>query len=62
MYFSFKRFVLKLLNLYALDKETLNVVNPEFENLGKNVFKLNDKSIILSNGYLKLERKIENLF
>ncbi len=58
---SFKRLVLKLLNLYALDKETLNVVNPGFENLGKNVFKLNDKSIILSNGYLKLERKIENL-
>ena len=58
---SFKRFILRMLNLYALDKETLNVVNPEFENLGKNVFKLNDKSIILSNGYLKLDRKIESL-
>lgn len=58
---SFKRFVLKMLNLYALDKETLNVVNPAYENLGKNVFKLNDKSIILSNGYLKLDRNIESL-
>ena len=58
---SFKRLILKLLNLYALDRETLNLVNPNYENIGKNIFKLNDKSIILSNGYLKLNRKINVL-
>ena len=58
---SFKRLILKLLNVYALDRETLNLVNPNYENIGKNIFKLNDKSIILSNGYLKLNRKINVL-
>ena len=29
---SFKRFILKLLNVYALDKETLNLVNPNYKN------------------------------
>ena len=58
---SFKRLILKLLNLYALDRETLNLVNPNYQNIGKNIFKLNDKSIILSNGYLTLKRKINVL-
>ena len=58
---SFKRFVLKLLNVYALDRETLNLVNPNYKNSGNNIYKINKESIILSNGFLKLERKIEKL-
>ena len=58
---SFKRFILKLLNVYALDRETLNLVNPNYKNSGNNIFNLNKESIILSNGFLKLERKIKSL-
>ena len=56
-----KRFILKILNVYTLDKESLNLVNPNYKNVNKNYFSLNDKSIILSKGYLNLDRKIENL-
>lgn len=58
---SFKRFILKILNLYALEKETFNLINPELNNYGKNIYKINDKSILLSNGYLNLDRKIKKL-
>ena len=58
---SFKRFMLKLLNVYALDRETLNLVNPNYKNSGNNIYQINKESIILSNGFLKLERKIEKL-
>ena len=58
---SFKRLILKLLNVYALDRETLNLVNPNYKNSGNNIYKINKESIILSNGFLKLERKIEKL-
>ena len=50
-----KRFLLKFLNLYALDKETLNFVNPNYKNINRNVYILNDKSFILSNGYLNFQ-------
>ncbi len=56
-----KRLLLKILNVYAIDRETLNIVNPSYKNQGSNHFILNDKSIILSNGYLKLDRKIKKL-
>ncbi len=56
-----KRFILKALNVYALDKETLNLVNPDYKNVNSNSFILNDKSIILSKGYLNLDRKIKKL-
>ena len=56
-----KRFLLKFLNIYALDKETLNFVNPNYKNINKNVYILNDKSFILSSGYLNLSRKINQL-
>ena len=49
---SFKRFILKLLNVYALDRETLNLVNPNYKNSGYNTFKVNKETIILSNGFL----------
>ncbi len=58
---SFKRLMLKLLNVYALDRETLNLVNPNYKNVGKNLFKVNNESIILSNGHLKFKRKIKSL-
>lgn len=58
---SFKRFILKLLKVYALDRETLNMVNPHYKNSGNNIFKINKESIILSNGFLKLKRKIKSL-
>ena len=58
---SFKRFILKLLNVYALDRETLNVVNPHYKNSGNNIFKINKETIILSNGFLELKRKVKSL-
>ena len=58
---SFKRLILKLLNVYALDKETLNLVNPNYKNHGNNVFKINKETIVLSRGVLKLDRKIKSL-
>ena len=58
---SFKRFILKLLNVYALDRETLNLVNPNYKNSGNNTFEINKESIILSSGFLELKRKVKNL-
>lgn len=58
---SFKRFILKLLNVYALDRETLNLVNPNYKNNGTNTFKVNKETIILSNGFLELKRKVKSL-
>ena len=56
-----KRFLLKLFNIHAFEKETLNIVNPDYKNSGNNFYKLNDKSLNLSTGYLDLERKIKKL-
>tara|TARA_A100001015_G_scaffold133114_1_gene147719 strand:+ start:353 stop:1321 length:969 start_codon:yes stop_codon:yes gene_type:complete len=56
-----KRFLLKILNLHAVDKETFNLMNPYIKNEGQNFFKFNEKSYILSNGFLNLDRKINNL-
>ena len=55
-----KKFILKLFNLYAYEKETLNMVNPSYKNVGKNLIKLNEKSFNFSKGYLELNRKILN--
>ena len=56
-----KRFLLKLFNLYALDKETFELVNPKFDKKAENYFKFNDKSVILSTGFLTFKRKIKKL-
>ena len=56
-----KRIILKLLNVYAYDRETLNNVNPINKNNQKNFIKFNDKSFFFSRGYLDLERKIKKL-
>ncbi len=56
-----KRFILKLLNVYAYDRETLNIVNPDYQNNFGNLAKFNDKSFNFSKGYLNLSRKIKKL-
>ena len=56
-----KRIILKLLNVYAYDKETLNILNPDYENVDGNLVAFNDKSFNFSRGYLELTRKIKKL-
>ena len=58
---KFKRILLKLLNVYAYDKETLNLVNPNYDNYKKNIIKFNERSLNFSRGYLNLSRKIKKL-
>ena len=58
---KFKRILLKLLNVYAYEKETLNIVNPDYKNSFGNIIKLNDRSFNFSQGYLNLTRKVEEL-
>ena len=58
---KFKRFLLKLLNVYAYDKETLNIINPYYENNSGNFFDFNNKSFNFSKGYLDLTRNIKKL-
>lgn len=55
------KFILKFFNLYAYEKETLNMVNPDYKNVGKNLIKFNDTSFNLSKGYTRLSRKIKKL-
>ena len=56
-----KKLLLKLLNVYAFDKETFNILNPETNNISNNFFKINDKTYIHSNGFLDLKRKINQI-
>ena len=56
-----KRLILKLFNIYGFDKETFNLVNPYTNNISKNHFELNNKSFILSSGFLELDRKISEV-
>ena len=56
-----KSYLLKMLKSHGLNKETLNLVNPNYSKQSENYFKLNDKTIILSNGVLDLKRKINEL-
>ena len=58
---KFKRLILKLFNIHAIEKETFNLLNPYTLNQGKNFFRFNKQSFILSNGYLNFSRKIESL-
>lgn len=55
------KYILKIFNLYAYEKETLNTVNPSYKNDGKNFTKLNNKSFNFSKGYLSLTRKINKI-
>ena len=56
-----RRFLLKILNVHAIDKETFDLINPVINNKGNNFFNLNQKTFILSNGFLDLKRKIKKL-
>ena len=56
-----KRILLKLLNIYAYDKETLNIVNPDYKNVSGNIIDFNNKSFNFSRGYLNITRKIKKL-
>ena len=56
-----KRLILKLLNVYAYNKETLNIENPNYNNQKANFIKFNDKSFSPTRGYLELTRKIKKL-
>ena len=38
-----KGIILKLLNVYAYDKETLNIINPDYKNVNGNLIAFNDK-------------------
>ena len=58
---KFLKLILKFFNLYAYEKETLNMVNPSYKNKGKNIIRFNDKSFIHAKGYLELSRKIKKL-
>ena len=55
------RAFLKLFNIYAIDRENFNFINPNLNNYGKNIYKFNDMSFNLSVGYTKITRKINNL-
>ena len=56
-----KRLILKLLNVYAIDKFTFNFINPKINNNSSNYDILNYKSFNLSSGFVNLDRKIKSL-
>jgi len=58
---KFKRLLLKLLNIYAINPETFELINPEQSKPAQNYYKFNDKSLILSSGFLNFSRKIKKL-
>tara|TARA_B100000787_G_scaffold136330_1_gene105130 strand:+ start:1004 stop:1966 length:963 start_codon:yes stop_codon:yes gene_type:complete len=55
------RSFLKLFNIYAIDRENFNFINPNLNNHGKNIYIFNDKLFNLSVGYTEITRKIYNL-
>lgn len=58
---KFKRLILKLLNVYAYNRETLNLENPNYKNQSGNFIRFNDKSFNYTRGFLDLTRKVEQL-
>jgi len=57
-----KRLILKILKVYGIERETFEFINPIYNNhKAKNYYKFNDKSLILSNGFLNFKRKIKKL-
>lgn len=55
------RIILRSLNVYAINKDNFDLAVGNYINNGRNHFKFNDKSFVLSNGYVDLKRKITNL-
>ena len=59
---KFKRILLKLLNVYAYDKETLNLVNPNYDNYKKNIIKFNERSLNFSVVILIYQEKLKTRY
>ena len=57
---KFFRTLLKLMNVYAIDKEKFDFVNPNIKNNSQNYHLFNKISFNLSAGYTEINRKIEN--
>ncbi len=55
------RLILRLLKVYAVERDNFNLINPPIKNEGKSSFLFNDKSFVLPNGYVDIKRKIDNL-
>ncbi len=55
------RLILRFLKIYAVERDTFNLINPPIKNEGKSAFIFNEKSIILPNGYVDIKRKVKNL-
>ena len=55
------RLILKLLKIYAVERESFNLINPQIYNRGKSTFILNDKSFIFPTGYVEIDRKIKSV-
>lgn len=55
------RLILRLLKVYAVERDNFNLINPPIKNEGKSSFVFNDKSFVLPNGYVDIKRKIDNL-
>lgn len=55
------RLILRLLKIYAVERDNFNLVNPPIKNEGKSTFIFNNKSIVLPNGYVDIKRKVKNL-
>lgn len=56
-----KRIILRLLNVYAVERDNFNLINPPFINEGKSKFFFNDKSFVFPNGYVEIKRKVTKL-
>ena len=54
------RLILRLLNVYAVEKDSFSLVNPPINNAGKSAFIFNNKSFVLPNGYTKIKRKVKS--
>lgn len=55
------RLILKILKVYAVERDNFNLVNPPIKNEGKSVFIFNERSYVLPNGFLDIKRKINSL-
>jgi hypothetical protein len=55
------RLILRLLGVYAVERDNFNLVNPSINNEGKSTFIFNKKSFVFPNGYVDLKRKVKSL-
>jgi len=55
------RLVLRLLNVYAVEKDNFNLVNPPIKNEGKSAYIFNNKSFVFPNGYTEIKREVKSI-